>query len=204
MDIKKDGLYNIRDTADLTKWDIRKLQRYAKKVGIKKIDRMYLFYGYQIEKILLSKSGLSDNVTTTTDNDKGESVTEKDENVLDILNKEIENLRNERDYLNEKYNTDTATLKSQLTKDIPHEEKVNEALRLITLEAMEQNVTHRIFTHEEYEDIIGTVASVGFQEKQIEYLKGRIEKQDEMLQEISAQIRERNFIEAKDKGHHKK
>ena len=28
MDIKKNGLYNIRDTADLTKWDKRKLQRF--------------------------------------------------------------------------------------------------------------------------------------------------------------------------------
>ena len=47
------------------------------------------------------------------------------------------------------------------------------------------------------------MAEVNFQTKQVEYLKGRVEKQDEMLQEISAQIRERNFIEAKDKGHHK-
>ena len=203
MDIKKNGFYNIRDTADLTKWDKRKLQRYAKKEGIKKIDRMYLFYGYQIEKVLLLKSGLSDNVTTTTDNDKGEKTTEKDENVLEILNKEIENLRNERDYLNEKYNTDTAALKSQLTKDIPHQDKIREAVRLITIEAMEQNQTHRIFSNEEYNDIIGTIAEVDFQTKQVEYLKGRVEKQDKMLQEISAQIRERNFIEAKDKGHHK-
>jgi|TARA_B110000285_G_scaffold117770_1_gene133460 hypothetical protein len=204
MDIKKNGLYNIRDTADLTKWDKRKLQRYAKKEGIKKIDGIYLFYGYQVEKILLSKSGLSDNVTTTTDNDKGEKTTEKDENVLDILNKEIENLRNERDYLNDKYNTDTAALKSQLTKDIPHQDKIREAVRLITIEAMEQNQTHRIFSNEEYNDIIGTISEVDFQTKQIKYLKGRVEKQDEILSKLVNQVSERNFIEAKDKGHHKK
>ena len=91
-----------------------------------------------------------------------------------------------------------------LKSDVPHQEKVKEAVRLITLEAMEQGVTHKIFTEDEYNDIIGTIAEVGFQTKQVKYLKGRVEKQDEMLQEISAQIRERNFIEAKDKGHHKK
>ena len=37
------------------------------------------------------------------------------------------------------------------------------------------------------------MAEVNFQTKQVEYLKGRVEKQDEMLQEISSQIRQRNF-----------
>jgi hypothetical protein len=40
------------------------------------------------------------------------------------------------------------------------------------------------------------MAEVNFQTKQVEYLKSRVEKQDEMLQEISSQIRQRNFIEA--------
>jgi|TARA_B110000967_G_C18553354_1_gene396469 hypothetical protein len=48
------------------------------------------------------------------------------------------------------------------------------------------------------------MAEVNFQTKQVEYLKGRVEKQDEMLQEISSQIRQRNFIEAKEKGLDKK
>ena len=204
MDIKKDALYSIKETSDFTMWSVRKLQRHAKKLGIKKIDNRYLFYGYQIEQIILLKSGLNDNVTTTTENDKGEKTTEVQMNVLDILNKEIENLRNERDYLNEKYNTDTAALKSQLTKDIPHQDKIREAVRLITIEAMEQNQTHRIFSNEEYNDIIGTISEVDFQTKQIKYLKGRVEKQDEILSKLVNQVSERNFIEAKDKGHHKK
>ena len=48
------------------------------------------------------------------------------------------------------------------------------------------------------------MAEVNFQTKQVEYLKGRVEKQDEMLQEISSQIRQRNFIEAKENGLDKK
>ena len=200
MDIKKDALYSIKETSDFTMWSVRKLQRHAKKLSIKKIDNRYLFYGYQIEQIILLKSGLNDNVTTTTENDKGEKTTEVQMNVVDILNKEIENLRNERDYLKEKYETDTTSLKAELTKDIPHQEKLKAAIRLITLEAMEQGVTHKVFTEEEYTDIIGTITEVDFQKEQVEYLRGRVEKQDTILEKLVQQVSERNFIEAKEKG----
>jgi len=200
MNIKKDALYSINETMDLIKWSRRKLQRYAQKKGIKKIDNRYLFYGYQIEQIILLKSKLNDNVTTTSKNEKGEKTTEVQMNVVDILNKEIENLRNERDYLKEKYDTDVSELKAELTKDIPHQEKLKKAIRLITLEAMEQGVTHKIFSEEEYEDIIGTITEVDFQKEQVEYLRGRVEKQDTILNRLVQQVSERNFIEAKSKG----
>ena len=201
MDIKKDGLYSIRETAEITKWSIRKLQRHAKKEEIKKIDNRYLFYGYHIEKILLSKTGLSDNVATVTTNSTGGyDKTVEPLSVVQILEKEIENLRNERDYLKEKYDTDVAELKAELYKDIPHQQKLKEAIQLITLEAMEQNVQHKVFTDEEYNDIIGTISEVEFQTKQVEYLKSRVEKQDGILQELAQQMSQRNFIEAKEKG----
>jgi hypothetical protein len=201
MDIKKDGLYSIRETAEITKWSVRKLQRHAKKEEIKKIDNRYLFYGYHIEKILLSKTGLSDNVATVTTNSTGGyDKTVEPLSVVQILEKEIENLRNERDYLKEKYDTDVAELKAELYKDIPHQQKLKEAIQLITLEAMEQNVQHKVFTDEEYNDIIGTISEVEFQTKQVEYLKSRVEKQDGILQELAQQMSQRNFIEAKEKG----
>ena len=201
MDIKKDGLYSIRETAEITKWSVRKLQRHAKKEEIKKIDNRYLFYGYHIEKILLSKTGLSDNVTTVmTNSTGGYDKTVEPLSVVQILEKEIENLRNERDYLKEKYDTDVAELKAELYKDIPHQQKLKEAIQLITLEAMEQNVQHKVFTDEEYNDIIGTISEVEFQTKQVEYLKSRVEKQDGILQELAQQMSQRNFIEAKEKG----
>lgn len=197
MDIKKDALYNIKETSDLTKWSRRKLQRHAKKTDIKKIDNRYLFYGYQIEQIILLKSGLNDNVTTTTENDKSETIANDLPSVIDILNKEIENLRNERDYLKEKYDTDTTSLKAELTKDIPHQEKLKEAIRLITLEAMEQGVTHKIFSEEEYHDIIGTISEV-------DVLRDRLERQDKILDKLVNQVSEKNYIEARDKGYDKK
>ena len=204
MDIKKDALYSIKETSDFTSWSLRKLQRHAKKKDIKKIDNRYLFYGYQIEQIVLLKSGLNDNVTTTTTNDKGEKTTEVTMSVVDILNREIENLRNERDYLKEKYDTDTKALKAEITKDIPHQDKLKKAIQIITLEAMEQGVTHKVFTDEEYTDIIGTITEVDFQKEQVQYLRDRVEKQDEILTKLVNQVSEKNYIEARDKGYDKK
>jgi len=201
MDIKKDALYTIKEASDFTLWSIRKLQRHAKKIGIRKIDNRYLFTGHAIEKIILSKSGLNDKVASVTTNDTGGyTKTVEPFSVLEILENEIKNLRDERDYLKEKYDTDVAELKAELTKDIPHQEKLKEAIQLITLEAMEQNVQHKVFTDEEYQDIIGTISEVEFQTKQVEYLKGRVEKQDAILHSLAKQIEQRNFIEAKEKG----
>jgi len=140
---------------------------------------------------------LNDNVTTTTENDKSETIANDLPSVIDILNKEIENLRNERDYLKEKYDTDTTSLKAELTKDIPHQEKLKEAIRLITLEAMEQGVTHKIFSEEEYHDIIGTISEV-------DVLRDRLERQDKILDKLVNQVSEKNYIEARDKGYDKK
>ena len=201
MNIKKDALYSIKEASDFTLWSIRKLQRHAKKNNIRKIDNRYLFTGHAIEKIILSKSGLNDKSTSTTPNDTGGyTKTVEPFSVLEILENEIKNLRDERDYLKEKYETDIAELKAELTKDIPHQEKLKEAIQLITLEAMEQNVQHKIFSEDEYQDIIGTIAEVDFQKEQVNYLRQRVEKQDEAMKNIVASIRERNFIEAKDKG----
>lgn len=75
---------------------------------------------------------------------------------------------------------------------------------MITLEAMEQNVQHKIFSEEEYQDIIGTITEVDFQKEQVNYLRGRVEKQDIVLQKLVNQAQQRNFIEAKEKGFDKK
>ena len=69
---------------------------------------------------------------------------------------------------------------------------------------MEQGVTHKVFTEEEYTDIIGTITEVDFQKEQVEYLRGRVEKQDTILEKLVQQVSERNFIEAKEKGLDKK
>lgn len=193
MDIKDSAFYSITETANLVNWSVRKLQRHAKKIDLRKIDNRYLFTGHQIKDILLSKSNLATNPRQTTKSDKAETTTSVDLSVIDILNKEIENLRDERDFLKEK-----------LTAEIPHQDKLRQAIQMITLEAMEQGVMHKVFTDDEYNDIIGTISEVDFQKEQVDYLRGRVEKQDEILKRLVQQQTERNFIEAKEKGFDKK
>lgn len=193
MDIKDSAFYSITETANLVNWSVRKLQRHAKKIDLRKIDNRYLFTGHQIKDILLSKSNLATKPRQTTKFDKAETTTSVDLSVIDILNKEIENLRDERDFLKEK-----------LTAEIPHQDKLRQAIQMITLEAMEQGVMHKVFTDDEYNDIIGTISEVDFQKEQVDYLRGRVEKQDEILKRLVQQQTERNFIEAKEKGFDKK
>jgi hypothetical protein len=193
MDIKDSAFYSITETANLVNWSVRKLQRHAKKIDLRKIDNRYLFTGHQIKDILLSKSNIATKPRQTTISDKAETTTSVDLSVIDILNKEIENLRDERDFLKEK-----------LTAEIPHQDKLRQAIQMITLEAMEQGVMHKVFTDDEYNDIIGTISEVDFQKEQVEYLRTRVEKQDSILQELVQQTTQRNFIEAKDKGFDKK
>ena len=186
-EIKKDGFYSVFEILDygIVNASDRTLQNYAKKNKIRRIDRSYRFTGYQVIELRSFYEKRAKKRAKKTE------ITERKTPISD--NSELEALRKEN-----------KLLKAELTKDIPHQEKLKEAIKLITLEAMEQGVTHKVFTEEEYTDIIGTLAEVNFQTKQVEYLKGRVEKQDEMLQEISSQIRQRNFIEAKEKGLDKK
>jgi len=80
-----------------------------------------------------------------------------------------------------------------------YQDKLKEAIELITIAAAKKNVTHKIFTEEEYIDLIGTIDRVEHQEEQIQYLRKRIEKQDEILTGLSKSIQERNLIEAVEK-----
>ena len=88
----------------------------------------------------------------------------------------------------------------KLAEEIPHQEKLKRAIQLITLEAMEQGLNHKVFTEIEYQDLIGTISEVDFQKEQVQYLRGRVEKQDEVLKKLVNQVSERNYIEAKEKG----
>jgi hypothetical protein len=76
---------------------------------------------------------------------------------------------------------------------------------------MEQGVMHKVFTDEEYNDIIGTISQVEFHQEQVQYLKSRVEKQDDNLLKMAEQIsagqriiQQLNFLSAKDKGYDKK
>ena len=222
MIINENGAYPIKEASELTGINARTLSRLAVKLGIEKIDNRYIFKGLDLINHLKKievEVGKYDEIlkeidTLETRNSKLSKQVEalsKTVNTLTENNLELNQIIKEKDGVYSKKSDEVHSLKQKLvertaylTSDIPHKEKLKEAIRLITLEAMEQGVTHKIFSEDEYDDIIGTMAEVNFQTKQVEYLKSRVEKQDEMLQEISSQIRQRNFIEAKEKGLDKK
>ena len=199
MEIKSDNLYSISETSVFIDMPPRTLQRRAKSMGARMIDGRYLFSGHQIEKLILDDTTTTRHTTDfatdiTTDETLGDTNTINiNVDVLNILKKRLKELE-----------TENAELRNELTKEIPHQEKLRNAIQLITIEAMEQNLHHDVFSKEEYNDLIGTVAEVGFQKEQVQYLRGRVEKQDDILKQLQETIRERNFIEAKDKGYHKK
>lgn len=199
MEIKSDNLYSISETSVFIDMHPRTLQRRAKSMGARMIDGRYLFSGHQIEKLILDDTTTTRHTTDvatdiTTDETLGDTNTINiNVDVLNILKKRLKELE-----------TENADLRNELTKEIPHQEKLRNAIQLITIEAMEQNLHHDVFSKEEYNDLIGTVAEVGFQKEQVQYLRGRVEKQDDILKQLQETIRERNFIEAKDKGYHKK
>jgi len=199
-DINLTAFYSIADIQlkGFSSLSEREMQRYSKNNGLKRIDRRYIFTGHQLtemnefyrskadkkkmrqylrEELRLKKLQKENTVNTviTTENE--------------VYNKEINRLRKENEELRKK-----------LSEEVPHQQKLKEAIQLITLEAMEQNVQHKIFSEEEYQDIIGKISEVDFQKEQVNYLRGRVEKQDEILQKLVNQAQQRNFIEAKEKG----
>ena len=126
---------------------------------------------------------------------------------MDKLQKELDNCKQKIDVLEQ----ENAVLKSKILDNVPHQEKLKKAIELITIEAMKQGVQHKVFSDEEYQDLIGTISEVDFQKEQVQYLRSRVEKQDEILNKLVkqssdtiAEKRERNFIEAKEKDLHKK
>ena len=218
MIIDENAVYPIKEASDLTGVNARTLTRLAVKLGVDKIDNRYIFKGVDLinhlkkieVEVVKYDDVLKEIDTLKTRNYKLSKQVEalsKSVKTLTENNQELSQIIKEKDTAFTKRSDEVHSLKQKLvertaylTSDIPHKEKVREAIRLITLEAMEQGVTHKIFTEDEYDDIVGTMAEVNFQTKQVEYLKSRVEKQDEMLQDISSQIRQRNFIEAKEKG----
>jgi len=94
---------------------------------------------------------------------------------------------------------DTTTDGGALADEETHQQKLRKAIELITLEAAKKNITHKVFTEDEYVDLIGTLDRVEHQQEQIQYLRKRIERQDETLTKLFQNIQERNYIEANEK-----
>ena len=127
---------------------------------------------------------------------------------MDKKTDELQLSRNKEELAKElaKLTEENASLKKELQdlKEISKKElqiDLKKAIEIISLEAVRQGVTHKIFTNQEFEEIIGTIALSEQQEEQIQYLRNRIAKQDEALITIAKQVEQRNYIEAMDKGY---
>jgi hypothetical protein len=204
--------YSIKEASEITKVAGRTLTRLAVKLNKKKIDGRYILEGFELIKYLKYKKidvvkhddVLKENIQLKTKNSQLAKVVEElTKNVFFLDTKNAE-LKNQQDLEIEALREENKNLIAELKEDIPHHHKLQKAIELITLEAMRQNVTHKVFTDSEYNELIGTISSVDFHTKQVEYLKTRIEKQDAVLNEMATNIKQRTFIEAKDKGYDKK
>jgi len=215
MIINENGAYPIKEASELTGINARTLSRLAVKLGIEKIDNRYIFKGSDLTKYLEKTEVevinydeiLEELDTTRTQNLKLSNKVKTLESSVKTLtqnNLELNQIIKEKDGVYSIKSDEVHSLKQKLVErteflksDVPHQEKLKEAIRLITLEALDQGVTHKIFTEDQYIDIIGAITEV-------DVLRDRLEKQDETLKSLIKQVSERNFIEAKDKGHHKK
>ena len=230
MELKDSSFYPIKDVQKFVNWSSKKLQRYAKKNELKKIDARYLFTGIHIKDIIKindrqatmsrQRTGSDDNTMILESSLKAMTLKYEDAKVLFL--KKTQSLENEIKILkenivkqvdlqvqsleveNEKLKEDNRNLKLELTNEIPHQDKLKKAIQLITLEAMDQGMQHKVFSEEEYQDLIGTITEVDFQKEQVNYLRSRVEKQDEILTKLVNQVSEKNYIEARDKGYDKK
>ena len=197
MDITDDHFYPIKESVEITGIPQRTLTRIAKKENARKVDGRYLFTGSQL-KILIERKNLREKRRSSSQPlpSQNHLAKPKNDSGLEALIIENSHLKLEIENLKE----ELKEVKKELKEDIPHQEKLRNAIQLITLEALEQNVQHKIFTDEEYQDIIGTITEVDFQKEQVQYLRTRVEKQDEILNRLVKQASERNYIEAKEKG----
>ncbi len=197
MDITDDHFYPIKESIEITGIPQRTLTRIAKKENARKVDGRYLFTGSQL-KILIERKNLREKKRSSSQPlpSQNHLAKPKNDSGLEALIVENSHLKLEIENLKE----ELEEAKKELKEDIPHQEKLRNAIQLITLEALEQNVQHKIFTDEEYQDIIGTITEVDFQKEQVQYLRTRVEKQDEILNRLVKQASERNYIEAKEKG----
>ena len=185
-------IYNVKEAGKVSGIPVRTISYLCSKDNIPKKNNVY-----QISEELLTKwiekrqsfanpSQLQSNVANDVSNVANEIVLGKPKVPFKTTNANTE-IQESGDEIQESY-----------------QEKLKRAIELITIEASKQNVQHKVFTEDEYIDLIGTLDRVEHQQEQIQYLRKRVERQDEILTNLFKNIERRDYIEAKDKGHDKK
>ena len=173
--------YSVNEAAEIIGIKPRAVQHRCKRDNIRKKDNKYLITD---EIISLWRT--------------------KEEETNAILNAKRNPNATQLDVEIESLKTEIETLKAELSQYKNNTKlDLKQAIEIITTEAARQGVMHKIFTNEEFEEIIGTIALSENQQEQITYLRNRISKQDEALISIAKQVEQRNYIEAMDKGYNK-
>ena len=175
--------YSVSEAAEIVGIKERAVQYRCKRDNVRKKDNRYLITD-EIISLWRDKEAEANAIKRK---DKRNNATQS--NNFAQLDLEVEALKSENESLKAK------------VKEYENNTQLNlkQAIELITIEAAKQDVTHKIFTNEEFEEIIGTMALSESQIKEINYLRNRIEKQDEILMSLAKSIQERNLIEAVEK-----
>ena len=180
MNLKDDAFYSINEVLNFVTWNKRKLQRYASKNNIRKIDKRYLFTGLDIRKI----QKINDNVTT-----KSKIVAN-----IKTISPRIINLIKEID--NEEY---IISLLTAIKEDKHIEEMSEDEYQLFIDKLKEANLlAERV---EEYKKEISRMESyVEDYRNNIAYFKKSLDKRQEETELLLKSLNQRNYIEAKEKG----
>ena len=203
-------VYSVKEAAKIIGIKPRAVQFRCKRDDVRKKDNKYLITDLLITS-WIDKKKKNNAVSNAISNAKLDanaklhtSLIVVENAKLNAANKQVDLQVQSLELEIEKLKEENKKLKFELTNEIPHQDKLKKAIQLITLEAMDQGMQHKVFSEEEYQDLIGTITEVDFQKEQVNYLRSRVEKQDEILTKLVNQASERNFIEAKDKGFDKK
>ena len=178
MEIKEDAFYSINEALKYINWSKRKLQRYAQRKKLRIIDKRYLFTGKQIKEVI----------------------------EIDRRDKRATKLR-------QLPPIDTTI--SELIREINDDDAIIQILTSF------DNGNHiEEFSQEEYQKFIDRLKEANYLEERIaeykeeiermqeyvidyrnniEYLKKSLDKQNEQMDLVLHQIRDRNIIEATEK-----
>ena len=192
MAIFDEGIYTISEASKFIEIPIRTVQRLCKKHKIKVEDGRYVISGLQLKEWKQNRAKRAPRATTRQVSAPS---------VAPIIKETVQG-KPLAPFKTTNANTEIQESGHEIQES--HEEKLRKAIEFITIEAAKQNVQHKVFTEDEYVDLIGTLDRVEYQQEQIQYLRKRVERQDEILTNLFKNMERRDYIEAKDKGHDKK
>ena len=174
--IKKDGFYSIDDIIDykLVPQTQRTIQNYARKIGVRKIDATYMFTGYQVLEYQKLNERRAKKRAQKQEKEKLRLAQKADQEDIDLIKNNVTNIK-------ESESADTFELSGE---DF---DKLQQTVM--------QKLTKRISEYQqEIEHYIDEIAQKN----------GQINVLLKSVNEHLANSRERNFIEAKEKGLDKK